>query len=329
MTLTVILVTLNRPDCVRRCLECLHSQVPQPDQIIVVDASSDDQTREVVANAAGALYLRNETGYGHMTQSRNIALAQATGEVVVFLDDDAYAHPGFLQELLAPYEDAAVGAVGGRALNNQPNEAFTGVDAIGQLRSDGYLTGNFAADAGRVIDVDHIIGCSMSFRRKLLMELGGLREDYPGTEVREETDVSLRIRRLGYRILFNPAAVVDHIGAPQAKGQRFDLRYDYYAQRNHLVLLLRNFGPFSRVVWRYLYRSLLVTGVFGFLKRVAAAVARLAVHLAGTLTGLGAGLWIVLTQGTGPYRRGPEADELRKAMERQPYPQTTETEVGQ
>ncbi len=44
-----------------------------------------------------------------------------------------------------------------------------------------------------------------------------------------------------YRLLFNPSAVVDHLGAPQAIGKRFDRRYAFYAQRNHVVKLNSQF----------------------------------------------------------------------------------------
>ena len=70
-------------------------------QVIVVDASTDDKTRRVVEGFPGTIYLRNELGYGHMTAGRNIGLAVATGDVISFIDDDAFAHPGWLQALLA------------------------------------------------------------------------------------------------------------------------------------------------------------------------------------------------------------------------------------
>ncbi|MGQ9808763.1 MAG: glycosyltransferase family 2 protein [Armatimonadota bacterium] len=316
MTLTVIIPTYNRPDCVRRCLACLMAQEPRPDQIIVVDASPDTRTRDVVAEFEGVEYLRNDSGYGHMTQSRNLGLTRAAGEVVAFLDDDAFAHPDWAKNLLSCYTDPSVGGVGGRALNRQPGEEAIGADRIGRFTANGELTGFFAADPGQVIEVDHLVGCNMSFRRQVLHELGGLRDDYPGTELREETDICFRVRKQGYRLLFTPYAIVDHIGAPQGKGQRFDLRYAYYGQRNHLVLLLRNFGPLTPIVWRYLGRSLLVHGVLEFARRIAAAFARLGVLLAGTATGLAAGLWLALTQGTGSIRRGREAEELREQMGR-------------
>lgn len=134
----------------------------------------------------------------------------------------------------------------------QPGEALEGVGDIGRLTSDGRLTGFFAADPGHTIEVDHLLGANMSFGSDVLARMGGLREGFPGTCLREETDICLRIRRLGFRIVLNPRAVVDHVAAPQFRGQRFDVRYDYYAQRNHLVLLLRNFGPSDPVVRRYL-----------------------------------------------------------------------------
>ena len=114
-SVTVIIVTLNRPDCVRRCLECLESQVPRIDQIMVVDASPDDRTRVVTAEFDRVTYLRNDNGSGRMTASRNIGLTRASGEVIVFVDDDAFVHEGWLAALLAVYaEHSDAGAVGGR-----------------------------------------------------------------------------------------------------------------------------------------------------------------------------------------------------------------------
>ncbi|WP_425249678.1 hypothetical protein [Enterobacter hormaechei] len=56
---------------------------------------------------------------------------------MAFLDDDAYAETEWLERLLAPYADSRVVAVGGRALNGQPDEAKVGVGEIGLLLPDG------------------------------------------------------------------------------------------------------------------------------------------------------------------------------------------------
>jgi hypothetical protein len=145
-----------------------------------------------------------------------------------------------------------VGAVGGRQIRHQPGELELGIDAIGQLQGDGTITGNFAADPGRPVNVDHLLGANMSFRRSVLDEIGGIRDGYGGTCVREETDLCLRVAHAGYRLVFTPDAVVEHVAAPYAKGERFDLRYAYWAQKNHMIVLIRNFGLTRPIVRTYL-----------------------------------------------------------------------------
>ncbi len=319
-TVTVIVVTLDRPDCVRRCLTCLAEQEPTPDQTIVVDASAGDETERAVAEFAGVRYLRNPNGYGRMTASRNIGLLESTGEIISFIDDDAFPRAGWLANLLETYADAGgnVGAVGGRACNGQPGEESQGVDEIGRLYRDGRMTGNFAADPGKIVEVDHVMGCNMSYRREVIARLGGFREDYPGISgVREDSDFCLRVGRLGYRVLFNPAAVVDHIGAPQATGKRFDWRYEFYIQRNHLTLLVRNYGPASGTLWKYLAGSA-VRETATLARRVGGAALKAGAVGVGTVVGAAAGLRRLASTGNAPERNDPDAQKIRAALQRGP-----------
>ncbi len=62
MKATVIVNNAESPDCVRRCIDCLRSQTRLPDEVIVVDSSKDNLTRDVVSsNIPNVIYLRNET----------------------------------------------------------------------------------------------------------------------------------------------------------------------------------------------------------------------------------------------------------------------------
>ncbi len=310
MTVSVIIVTLSRPDCVRRCVDHLRAQTRQPEEVIVVDSSANNLTRDVVEGFPGIVYTRNENGFGRMTASRNIGLKYAKGDVIAFLDDDAFAHPGWLENLLATYGDPDVGAVGGRALNHQPGEERCGVEVIGRLLPNGTHTGNFGADPGRIVEVDHLMGCNMSFRRDVLAKLGGFREDYPGISgVREDTDMCLRVRRANFRLLFNPAAAVDHIGAPQMVGRRFDTRYAYYSARNHVVMLARNGGPLGRyIIW------LAVSSMREFVRRLGGAVARLLANAIGTCAGIVSAARLIGKSGRDPIRHDSEAQELRRTL---------------
>ena len=241
-TVSVVIATYQRAAFVDECLAHLERQTVRPERVIVVDASPDTDTRDVVARHPGVEYRRNERGIGTTATSRAIGVDDLQEDVVAFLDDDAFAQPTWLEELLKPYDDPGVAAVGGRALNDQPGEDREGLGQIGLLLPDGRLTGFFAADPGRVLDVDHMLGANMSVRMSVVRALGGIRDLYPGTCLREETDIALRIRRAGLRIAYTPFAVVRHVAGVYAKGRRFDTRYRYYGARNHVVLLATTLG---------------------------------------------------------------------------------------
>ena len=146
--MSVVIATYRRPEYVRTCLEHLEPQTVSPARIIVVDASPDTRTREVVAGFPRVEYRRNERGIGSTATSRAIGISDIEEDIVAFVDDDAYAEPDWLEKLLRPYEQEHVSAVGGRARNGQPDEEREGVGQIGRLLPDGRLTGYFAADPG-------------------------------------------------------------------------------------------------------------------------------------------------------------------------------------
>jgi GT2 family glycosyltransferase len=327
---SVIIVTLNRPDCVRRCLDHLAVQTPCPDQVIVVDGSTDTRTRDLCARHGDVLYLRNEAGAGHMTRSRNIGLMEASGEIIAFIDDDAFVHEGWLSNIVAPYADPAVAAVGGRVVQGtRPPEPWVEISKIGKLMPDGELYAGFDTDSRRILEVDHMMGCNMSFRAAVIAELGGFRDDFPGTEVCEESDMSLRVRRLGHKILFNPGAVVTHIGAPQFKGRRFDARYNYYAGHNNALLLIRNFGLCSRLFFRFLLSSSvdrtcdLLRSIPMGARSAGGAFYRFSAYFTGLMIGILIALAKRLRHGLSPIRNDASGSGIRQNLQlalRQPVP---------
>lgn len=251
-TASVVIATYNRAEYIATCLEHLDRQTVAPMRIIVVDASPGTETREVVARHPVAEYRRNEAGRGATATSRAIGIDGITEDVVAFVDDDAFAAPTWLERLLEPYSDPTVAGVGGRADNDRPGEEREGLGQVGLLLPDGRLTGYFAADTGRIVDVDHMLGANMSVRMSAVRELGGIRDLYPGTCLREETDIALRMRRAGMRIVYTPFSVVRHVAGSYAKGRRFDARYRYFGARNHVVLLATTLGYRDPHFRRYL-----------------------------------------------------------------------------
>jgi GT2 family glycosyltransferase len=305
---SIVVITWRRPEHVRACLARIAEQEPAPVDVVVVDASEDAETAAVVRGQTGVRYVHYPPGAHRMTRSRNEGLRHCRGAIVAFLDDDAYPRPGWLAALLRAFaEHPEAAAVAGRTCNGLPGEDDAAPGEIGRLHADGSLSGNFAASVPETIEVDHGIGANMAFRREVLDELGGFRDDMLGVGgVREDTDMFLRVRALGGKVLFAPDAVVDHVGAAHAHGGRFDWRYAHYAYRNHTLLLARNLGLASPTFLRHLRtaprriageraRSPLRTG------------ARIAISSAGLLRGLAVSLVKARARPADPRRRRPSA----------------------
>jgi GT2 family glycosyltransferase len=287
---SVVIATYERPDVLRECLSHLERQTKRPLEILVVDGSASRSAESITSAFRGVRYLHNTAGLGTLPLSRRLGVEHSTGAAIAFLDDDAFAAPSWLEELAATYEDG-VGGVGGRALNGQPDEAREGVGEIGRLLPNGLTTGYFAADPGSSISVDHLIGCNMSFRRRALEEAGGI-PDWPAgvSAVREDLLLSLRVSRAGWTLRFNPKAVVRHIGAPQARGRRFDLRYELTATRNHIFVLAHHFGFRHRLPPRAV-----VAVISGHAREVRTRGARAVPRLVAASLGVVLGLYRAVT----------------------------------
>ncbi len=322
-TASVVIPTYRRPESVRECLAHLARLRVRPLEVLVVDASPDDATGRVVREFPDVRYLRNDLGAGRTPESRALGVDAAHGDVVAFVDDDAYVDEEWLAHLLAPYADPAVVGVGGRIVNGIAGEERTHLDQVGRFLPDGRLLGNFTADTGQVIAVDHFLGANMSFRRQAILDVGGVHGGYPAPCVCEESDIALRQRALGRRLVFNPEAVVRHVSAPYAiRGDRFDRRWHYVAARNHTSMLVRIFGPgatctrnFGSTTVRRLTRetrhavgTLLREPSPTSARRSIGAAVRIPITLSGLVVGFVAGLALRRAEAPG---RGDMAGELR------------------
>lgn len=313
LTVSVVIITYARPTYIAECLRHLGEMTETAHEIIVVDGSPDDRTKQLVAaDHPGVAYIRHSLGKGTMPESRQLGLAAATGDIVAFIDDDAYVDSEWHANLLRAYEDDAVAAVGGRADNGIPGEQIAGLGSIGRLLPNGDLTGYFATDCWHPVRVDHFLGANQTYRRDVLLSIGGIRGNYPGTCLREESDTCLRLTAAGHRLIYDPRVLVRHVAAPyQIGGQRFDRRYLYYSRRNHIMLLARVYGWRTPYIPRYYVTALRQQGHYfelvgrlivrgrgedgekaSLVRRLTSPIilTRSLVELAGLVTGVWAGI---------------------------------------
>lgn len=242
-TTTIVIATADRPamvlDCLRKFVEI---GVPGEVEVLIVDAGSGP----VDEASARAIWPRTRLiRYAHrnMALQRNEGIRQAAGDIVCFVDDDAYVQPGWWPAMVAPFEQADVGAVAG-AMWCTPHPKLTDVRG-------GYVNGfgvpiqvtHRSIKAPR--EVDWTIGCNMAFRKAAAEAIGGLAAAYGIYD--EDVDFGLRLKRAGWRVVYQPEAAVYHYfmlrpRPPATKATEFR------AGRNRAMLLVRNYGFSSRLI---------------------------------------------------------------------------------
>lgn len=244
---SVIVITRNRAAELDKCIKSVKNQTYLNFEIIIVDGKSTDKTAEVASRNKVKLIQQKGSG---MSNARNCGLANVSGEIVAFIDDDCIADQNWLKELVKWYSNDVAGVGGKPILVNRmlANDEVTPetfivmrglIDvsnkSIGKLLPSGWAAGNFEAGVN-VLEVEHLIGCNMSFRRKLLRRVG-FDENYIGNCIREDTDACIAIRRMGYKLIYNPEAIVWH-NHSQTSRTNFGL-VTYYDRLNGIYFVLK------------------------------------------------------------------------------------------
>ncbi|MEM2099476.1 MAG: glycosyltransferase family 2 protein [Candidatus Bathyarchaeia archaeon] len=240
--LSVVIVTYNRCRDLEECLNSLLNLKEDISEIVVVDSNSTDGTHELVKKYPLKFINIKERS---MVKARNIGFQNAKSEIVAYLDDDVVVSRDWAEHMLEPYADKCVAAVVGRVIpyGNSEKSIYMPAkhNAIGKVFNNGMILGNFDLPAQQPIEVDTVIGCNMSFRRDLLLKVGGFDENFRGSCFRDDTDISHRLKLLNYKIIYNPKAIVRH----KFKGKTVNNQWFYWTLYNHTYFYLKNFQPIT------------------------------------------------------------------------------------
>ncbi|HYN87715.1 MAG TPA: glycosyltransferase, partial [Ardenticatenaceae bacterium] len=194
---SVVVCSYNGARTIGECCEALLKLDYPNYEVIVVDDGSTDGTA-AVAREYGLRVIRTENmGLSH---ARNVGMQAATGEIVAYTDDDAYPDPHWLTYLAATFMTTDYVAVGG------PNIPPPG---------DGLIADCVANAPGGPVHVllsdreaEHIPGCNMAFRKQALQAIGGFDPQF--RVAGDDVDVCWRLQQQGWKLGFNPAAMVWH-----------------------------------------------------------------------------------------------------------------------
>jgi mycofactocin glycosyltransferase len=195
---TVVVPVRDRHAELARCLGGLTGG---PRVIVVDDGSRDPAAIQSVAAAAGASVVRRPVN-GGPAAARNTGLAAADTPLVAFLDSDCVPGPGWLDELLPHFADPAVGAVAPRIV---PHEAGSTWLARYEGASSTLDMGHRASIVRPGSRVPYVPGAALVVRTAAAGT--GFAEDMP---VGEDVDFVWRLGAAGWRVRYEPAAVMGH-----------------------------------------------------------------------------------------------------------------------
>ncbi|HEY5438339.1 MAG TPA: glycosyltransferase family 2 protein, partial [Acidimicrobiales bacterium] len=221
--------------------------------------------------------------------TRTTAAEVATGDILVFLDDDAAATPSWLRTLTSHYADPNIVAVGGAPIARYESERPRWLP----FECNWVFGCAYRGLPERVAPIDHMIGANMSVRREVLMSWGGFQSDN-----HDDMDLSHRaIHAHGAdAVIFDPSAIVHHFVPKGRLTWTYFWRRCFFVNRGK-VDAFRGLGEASnlkaeiRFGIRSLTRGVVVEGralIGGDLYapvRYAALVAALALGGAGALMG--------------------------------------------
>jgi GT2 family glycosyltransferase len=221
--ISVLVATRHRPEPLRRALASILVAATPGTEVLVVDNGPDDETRAVVADLGDhptpVRYLVEPKPGA--SRARNRGLVHASGAIVAVTDDDVVVDPDWLVALQAGFGRAPdVGAVTGLVV---PGSLDTEAQALFETWggfNKGYRPRLFGAtrpdDGGPLYPYSPGVygsGNNVAFRSDILRRLGGYDVALgPGTPAcaAEELDLFLALITSGYRIAYEPAAIVWH-----------------------------------------------------------------------------------------------------------------------
>ena len=255
---SIIIVTWNALDHLQRFLPAVTRTIHSSFEIIIADNASEDKTANWInENYPNCRVVKLAKNYGYCG-GNNRAAEHATGEILVFLNNDAETDPNWLNGLDESFKNSDVGIVQPKIKSVEEPEYFEYagaaggfIDKMGYPFCRGRIFDHVEKDNGQYDTASEIFwasGAAIAIRKDLFETLGGFDEDFEFHM--EEIDLCWRSHKLGYKVVYQPKSVVYHLGGgslPMGNPRKV-----FYNYRNNLTMMTKNLdkNPVFRIFCR-------------------------------------------------------------------------------
>jgi glycosyltransferase involved in cell wall biosynthesis len=204
--ISLIIPTYNRGDVLCQTIAMALAQDYPDYEVIVVDQSDpvDAKVRSYI-DSLGNCMQYHHLSFPNLPAARNAGARAASGEIIIFIDDDVVIGPEYVRCQARLYSDSSVGGVMG--LTFDPGEFEESEEIAGKLN----MFGTKSRRSDGVVQVSHLVGCNVSYRKKAFFEAGMADERFTGTGWFEDIDLAVRVEHAGYVLLMDPRIRLRHL----------------------------------------------------------------------------------------------------------------------
>jgi GT2 family glycosyltransferase len=227
---SIVIPSYKRKESLQKLLKSLSIEKNNYLEIIVVL----QEEKNIRSHGKVKVYYLSKPSTPH---AMNIGAKMAKGDLIIFLDDDVLVRKSLIVNHVINFLDPNIAATCGRVITlGQSIEPYH--RRVGRIGPLGGVSGGFSSTIRQ--EVDTVIGCNTCWNKSVYLSLKGIDEQFTGNAIRLETDLSLRAKKRGYKIVFEPKAIVIHNravsgGARKSEG-RLHWYFDFFSNETYFFL---------------------------------------------------------------------------------------------
>lgn len=196
--ISIIVPAYNSGKTIARCISSLMEQTKKPDEIIVVDDGSSDDTKKIIKSFSGIVPI--EQPHLGPAAARNAGAKKAKGDILLFTDADCVTDHEWVSAMSKPFENKEIAGVQGRYKTAQKNLMAKFVQLEIEDRYDRMRKREY---------IDFIGSYAAGYRKDIFLKHGGFDKSFSMASG-EDPEISFKLAKAGHKMVFNEKAIVYH-----------------------------------------------------------------------------------------------------------------------